>query len=124
LNINRSTIARLGILIIILVTSGLIFASLVEDLVNHETLSAPDPLLGNWLLVRTTLSGNRMFSLITLMGNSLVISGSTALIGAWLAKEKRWSQLRLLLSTVGGAALLNLAFKNIFRHPRPDFSTP
>jgi membrane-associated phospholipid phosphatase len=55
------------------------------------------------------------------MGNSLVISGGTALIGTWLAKEKRWSQLRILLLTVGGAALLNLALKNIFLRPRPNF---
>jgi undecaprenyl-diphosphatase len=120
MKINRNTIVSLGILIGILITAGLAFATLAEDLVNQESMSLLDPLFGNWLLLRTTLTGNRLFSLITFMGNTLIISGGTVLIGLWLTKEKHWSQLRLLLATVGGAALLNVVLKNIFLRSRPD----
>lgn len=120
MKINRNTMVSLGILIGILAASGLAFAALAEDLVNHESMSVLDPLFGNWLLLRTTLTGNRLFSLITFMGNTLIITGGTVLIGFWLAKEKHWSQLQLLLATVVGAALLNVVLKNIFLRSRPD----
>jgi len=121
LKINKNTILSLGFLIGFLLVSGLLFASLAEDVVNHETMFTLDPVLGNWLLARTTLTGNRIFSLVTFMGTALVISLGTALIGLWLAKDKRWNHLGLLFLTVGGAALLNFGLKNIFLRPRPDF---
>ena len=118
---KKITMLRLGLIVGILLISGLVFASLAEDVVNHETMSNLDPALGAWLLARTSLTGDRFFSLITFMGNALIISFGTGLLGFWLAKEKHWNRLRLLFSAVAGAAILNFVLKNIFLRPRPDF---
>jgi membrane-associated phospholipid phosphatase len=119
-NTLRNTLFIVGILLI----SGLIFASLAEDVVDHETMSTLDPFLGNWLLSKTTPTGSQVFSLITFLGSSLGISGGTAIIGLWLIKRKRWNQLVLLFMSVGGASLLNLALKNAFQRARPDYYRP
>ncbi len=118
---KKFSLPHAALIIAILLISGLVFASLAEDLVNHETFSNLDPTLGNWLLTRTSLTGDQIFSLITFMGNALIISSGTGLLGLWLAKEKYWNHLCLLFSTVGGAAILNFILKNIFLRPRPDF---
>ncbi len=118
---NRAVLMRFALMIGALLVSGLIFVILAEDIVNHETFFALDPVLGTWLLARTSLTGDRLFSLITLLGNAFVISSGTGLLGLWFSKEKRWGQLRFLFISVGGAALLNLILKNVFLRPRPDF---
>jgi membrane-associated phospholipid phosphatase len=119
---KKSTLLRLGFVIVFLLVLGMVFASLAEDVVNRESLSTLDPILGNWLIAHTSLTGDRIFSMITFLGDALVISAGTGLMGLWLAKRKRWNQLLFLFSTVGGAALLNLILKNIFLRPRPIFA--
>ncbi len=121
MKIEKSILTRIGLLFIMIVVSGLVFGSLAEDLVNRETLSTMDPVFGGWLIAHTTLTGNYFFSMITFLGNALVISAGTGLLGFWFAKKKLWSKLRILLSTVGGAALLNFVLKNVFLRTRPDF---
>lgn len=118
---KKTTLLRLGFMIGILLVSGLVFTSLAEDLVNHEAMTNLDPVLGAWLLARTSLAGDRIFSLITFMGDALIISLGTGLLGLWFAIKKHWRQLGFLLISVGGAALLNLILKNVFLRPRPDF---
>lgn len=118
---RKSTLARLGLVIVFLLTSIIVFASLAEDVVNQETFSTIDPILGHWLITQASPTGNRFFSVVTFLGNGLVISIGTGIFGFWLAKRKHWGQLIFLSSTVAGAALLNLILKNIFLRPRPEF---
>ena len=118
---NKLLLLRLGWIIGILLISGMIFASLAEDVVNHESFSTLDPIFGYWLITHTSLTGGRIFSLITFLGNAVVISTGTALLGLWFTKRKRWNQLVFLISAIGGAAFLNLLLKNIFLRPRPTF---
>jgi membrane-associated phospholipid phosphatase len=122
LKVRKSTLFRIGLVAAVLVISMLVFASLAEDLVNQETLSTLDPVFGKWLIAHTSLSGNHIFSTITFLGNSLIISIGTGLLGFWLAKRKLWNQLIFLLLIIGGSALLNLLLKNIFQRSRPAFT--
>lgn len=121
MKIEKSTLLRIGLLVITILISGMVFASLAEDLVNRETLSTLDPVFGSWLIAQTSLSGDHVFSVITFLGNALIISTGTGLLGFWLAKQKKWNDLILMFSAVGGSALLNLVLKNIFQRSRPIF---
>jgi membrane-associated phospholipid phosphatase len=118
---RKSSLLHLGSIFVFLLISGMVFASLAEDVVNRESFSSLDPIFGNWLITRTSLAGDRIFSIVTFWGNSLVISVGTGLLGLWFARRKRRNQLIFLFSTVGGAALLNLILKHIFLRPRPIF---
>jgi membrane-associated phospholipid phosphatase len=119
MRIEKSAIFKIGFAIIVILVAGIIFASLAEDLVNRETLSTLDPLFGTWLVARTTLPGDQIFALVTFLGNALIISAGTGLIGFWLVRKKNWKKLHLLFFAVTGGALLNLALKNIFQRTRP-----
>ena len=98
MKIEKSTLLRIGLLVITILISGMIFASLAEDLVNRETLSTLDPVFGSWLIAQTSLSGDHVFSMITFLGNALIISIGTGLLGFWLAKQKKWNDLILMFS--------------------------
>jgi len=121
MKIKKSTLLRIGLLVITILISGMVFASLAEDLVNRETLSTLDPVFGGWLIAHTSLSGDYVFSVITFLGDALIISIGTGLLGFWLAKRKNWNKLIFLFSAVGGSALLNLVLKNVFHRTRPLF---
>lgn len=112
---------RLGIIIAFLLNSGLVFASLAEDVIKGKSLSVLDPVFGTWLITHTSLNGDRIFSIITVGGNALIIAISTGLLGLWLATRKRWDQLVFLFLAVGGAAFLNLLLKLIFLRSRPAY---
>jgi hypothetical protein len=114
MKIKNNALLRIGLLTVAIVISGMVFASLAEDLVNRETLSTLDPVFGGWLVAHTNLTGDHVFSMITFLGNALIISAGTGLLGFWFAKRIRWNQLIFLFSTVGGGALLNLILKHIF----------
>ncbi len=103
------------------VSSLMIFASLAEDVLQHEEFSTLDPILGNKIITGTSQIGDRIFALITSWGNAVVIIVGTILLGLWLLKWKRWEQLIFLDTTVGGAGLLNLVLKQLFARPRPDY---
>ena len=121
MKIERSTLLRIGLLVNTILLSGMVFAYLAKDLVNRETLSTLDPVFGGWLVARTSLSGDHFFSIITFLGNALIISIGTSLLGFLLAKQKKWNDLILMFSAVGGSTLLNLVLKNIFQRSRPIF---
>ncbi|MBA4383338.1 MAG: hypothetical protein C0410_01240 [Anaerolinea sp.] len=120
--IEKNVILKTFVLVTIVFISLLVFASLAEDFVNRETLSIFDPQFGSWLINQTSLSGDYVFSAITFLGNSLIISAGTAIAGFWLAKKKDWNRLMFLFSVVGGSAILNLILKNIFQRARPVFA--
>jgi membrane-associated phospholipid phosphatase len=119
---RSAALARFALILSILLISSLIFATLAEDILNHETFYTLDPLVGAWLIARTTLPGDRVFSLITLLGNAVFISSSTGILGLWFAKRRRWGKLGFLFVCVGGAAALNLLLKFLVARPRPDFA--
>lgn len=119
MRIEKTAIFKIGFVIVVILVSGMVFASLAEDIVNRETLSTLDPLFGSWLVARTSLPGDRVFATITFLGNAFVISTGTGVIGFWFVRQKNWKKLLLLFSAVSGSALLNLALKNIFQRTRP-----
>ena len=119
MKIETCAILKIGFLIISILVAGMIFVSMAEDLVNQETLSTIDPIFGSWLVTHTTLPGDHVFAAITFLGNALIISAGTGLIGFWLARQRNWKKLILLFSSVAGGALLNLVLKNIFQRSRP-----
>jgi hypothetical protein len=89
MKIEKSTFLKIGLLIITILISGMVFTSLAEALVNRETLATLDPVFGGWLIANTSLSGDYVFSTITFLGNALIISIGTGLLGIWLAKRKK-----------------------------------
>jgi undecaprenyl-diphosphatase len=118
---KKSTQIRLGLILVSVIITLVIFASLAEDVVNHEELSAHDPILGNWIVSHASPEGDRVFSAIAFWGNALTITAGTVGLNLWLSKRKRWEQIIFLDAAVGGEAMLNLVLKQIFVRPRPAY---
>ncbi len=112
---------RMGPILMISISSLMIFVSLAEDVLHYEAFSALDPILGNKIMTDTSQIGDQIFAVITFYGNALVIIGGTIMVGLWLLKRKRRDQLIFLDTVVGGAALQNIFLKQLFARPRPDY---
>jgi undecaprenyl-diphosphatase len=118
---KRKNYIRWFLILSVALVSALVFFSLAEDVFNREELTQIDPVIGAFLLSKTSLAGSRVFLAITYLGNALVISLGTAILSAWLIRQKLWSQLIFLLVVVAGCAVINLGLKDIFLRSRPDY---
>jgi membrane-associated phospholipid phosphatase len=107
--------------LVIILLSTCAFGVLAKDVIRRDSLVLNDPSIGNWLLSHTSTAGSDLFYAITLLGTTLVVVSGMAAFGLWLAREKRWLQLGMLLTSIGGGTLLNLILKSVFTRPRPDF---
>jgi membrane-associated phospholipid phosphatase len=113
----------LGIGLIIAAFSGWLFGALAEDILAHESLTIFDAGISHWMASLTTNESSKDFYMISMLSSAWVILPGTMVLGSWLAWRKKFLQLWMLVLTVGGGAILNLALKNYFMRPRPDLST-
>jgi len=82
---RRTVLRRFALIIGVLLVSRDDLRDPGEDIVNPAGLFILDPILGPWLINQNSLTGNRLFSLITLFGNTLVVSSLPATqVFGWL----------------------------------------
>jgi membrane-associated phospholipid phosphatase len=98
---------------------GAIFASLAEDVRDHE----------RWSLDRTLLLDLHRYHargvmdawlVVTQLGSYLVTGAAAVLVGVWLGRRRgEPATATLVVASVGGAMLLGVIAKAVFQRPRP-----
>ena len=101
--------------------AGWLFGAMAEDVIMQDSMTLYDGAIGRWFLSYATEDSHEFFFAITQLGGTWAIAAGSLLLGGWLVWRKRFAGLISLLASVGGGILLNMALKNIFLRPRPDF---
>lgn len=99
-----------------------LFGELAEDVLEHESFFFDQPIL--LFMHRLASPGEDAIMLFfTHAGYAYGVVPIDILVALVLGRYRRWGDLRFWGIAVGGAALLNLVAKFIFRRPRPDLWT-
>lgn len=96
------------------------FAHVVEDYLTGDPLVDWDVRFALWLHERASDPLIGLFKVITLAGNAAVLGLVSAAAAFVLLRRGRANDAALVLLSLGGAGLLNAAFKLAFQRPRPE----
>lgn len=109
---------------IIVLLCGWWFGEIVEDLFTHDRLIAVDHQLAAWFNRHATAPLTQIAEAVTFMGSGLFLTTASVAIAAILIWRRAWHRLAVLVITVGGGTLLNLALKHLFHRQRPTVENP
>jgi membrane-associated phospholipid phosphatase len=121
---QQSLRLHLTIGIIVLVSAGLLFALIAENVVSAGALTIADVNLAQWLHERSTPLLTQTLLLVTDLHDPLVLSPVAALIAIYLMWKKRWYAMWAVVLGIEGGMLLNLLAKQVFHRARPSFDNP
>lgn len=112
------------LVLVALVTAPLaLFTAVAEDVYEKEVFSWDSSVLR---LAAEQRSGplNASFAVVTQLGSTPVMTAAAGLLMLYLALRRRPRDTLFVGVAVGGAALLNVVVKDLFRRPRPDLFHP
>jgi membrane protein DedA with SNARE-associated domain/membrane-associated phospholipid phosphatase len=96
-----------------------LFASVTEDVVNHDSLTRFDVALTTWIRAHTTPLGDRIFTFVSMIGSPVAM----AIVGAGgaiiIAVRRQWFALGAWVAAFVGAGALTFVLKMIIQRPRP-----
>ena len=96
-----------------------LFAGVTEDVVNHDSLTRFDLALTTSIRAHTTPFGDRIFTLVSLIGSPVamaVVGVGGAII---IAVRRQWFALGAWVAAFVGAGALTFVLKMIIQRPRP-----
>ena len=96
-----------------------LFASVTEDVVEHERLTQFDVTLLHWMQAHATPLGRAVFSWISDSGSFPAMAGLALAGCVLLAARRRWIVLTGWAAAFGGGGLLDGLLKLAIRRPRP-----
>jgi len=98
------------------------FAHLTEDYLTGDPIVRWDVRFAVWLHEHASAPLVRVFDLITLAGNSVVLFVIVAAIGIVLLRRKRPNEAAVIALAFAGSALVNALLKLAFHRPRPELA--
>jgi membrane-associated phospholipid phosphatase len=98
------------------------FAHLAEDYVTGDPIVRWDVRFATWLDEHASHPLVRVFDVITLAGNSVVLVVVVAAIGIVLLRRTQPNEAALIAVAFGGAAVLNALLKLAFHRKRPELA--
>lgn len=104
--------------------AGWWLGGIVQDLLAHDPLIAVDLRLAAWFNAHATAPLTRIAQAITFWGSAVLVVVAIVVSAVLLAWRRAWYGLLALAVTMGGGELLNLALKQLFQRPRPEFAHP
>jgi membrane-associated phospholipid phosphatase len=96
------------------------FAHLAEDYLTGDPIVRWDVHFAAWLHEHASHPLVRLFDVITLAGNSVVLLVVVTGIGIVLLRRTRPSEAAVIAVAFGGAAVVNALLKVAFQRPRPE----
>lgn len=96
-----------------------LFALIADEVLDGETSTFDSSIL-LWINARASPVLDQFFITLTDLGGATFIAALTAVIVAFLIYKKLYYKALLMLTAVGGAAVLNLILKGVFERARPD----
>jgi undecaprenyl-diphosphatase len=113
-----------GARLAIAVASALLLAAVAHDIVTNGVLSQQDVQVVAWLHVRGNAALNTVMTWVSLSGGPAITSAYAAiLIVVYLVRRRIAASLAIGM-IVYGAALLNVAVKNVVKRGRPALEDP
>jgi len=98
------------------------FADLTEDYLTGDPIVRWDVRFAAWLHEHASAPLVRVFDVITLAGNSVVLFVIVAAIGIVLLRRKRPNEAAVIALAFAGSALVNALLKLAFHRPRPELA--
>jgi membrane-associated phospholipid phosphatase len=98
------------------------FAHLAEDYLTRDPIVRWDVRFALWLHEHGSHPLVRVFDVVTLAGNSVVLVVAVAAIGLILLRRTRPNEAAVVALAFGGAALVNAMLKLAFHRPRPELA--
>jgi undecaprenyl-diphosphatase len=111
----------LGLLV---VASATAFVVIAEDVVAGREISAFDVQFARALAAESSPVWNRVFRIVTFLGNGTVIFAIAAVVAIGLARRHHTLLLIMWIVSQSGSAVLNYALKGLFARARPDGADP
>jgi membrane-associated phospholipid phosphatase len=108
----------------LLVLAAWMFGAIAEDVVRGATITVVDVRLAHWFHVRATPGFTQAMLFVTHWNGIAGSSVMAALLALWFWRRHAHYWLILVLVSVPGGMLLNVAMKNAFRRDRPHFDDP
>lgn len=101
----------------------LLFAELVEEVIDEQEFTRIDLIVAEELHAAATPGTTTLFLVITEFGYPVlwVIGGGVGLYFAW---RRDWMRLGVWIAALVGGEVLNFLLKGVFARPRPTFSDP
>lgn len=96
-----------------------LFAGITEDVVHHDPLTKFDLTLTTWIRAHTTPLGDRIFTVVSLIGSPVAMAIVAAVGALLIVLRRKWIVLAAWVAAFAGAGLLSLVLKIIIRRPRP-----
>jgi membrane-associated phospholipid phosphatase len=98
------------------------FANVTEDYLDHESLVRWDVRFARWLHDHASHPLVRLFDVITLGGNAVVLFVVVAGIGIVLLRRALKVEAAVIAFAFAGSFLVNGALKLLFHRPRPELA--
>jgi undecaprenyl-diphosphatase len=100
-----------------------LFAGITEDIVHHDTITAFDVSLLDWLQAHTSSGGLRVARAISAVGSPASLAVVGLGVAIFLAARKEGLLLEGWVLAILGGELLNQALKRAIQRPRPSHSS-
>lgn len=109
----------LALLFAIFLACSIGFVAIADEVLDGETLGFDEAVL---MAINGTSNGfwDASFSAVTHLGGAVGIVAIAGSIAVVLFLRKKYNEILMLVTGVGGAVLLNVVLKLIFERPRPD----
>lgn len=101
-----------------------VFASLAEDVVEHDSLTTLDVQVATWLHTTARPSLITLARVVSWIGSEPVMIGLAILVALGLLWHRAWILLGGWVAAIGGAAVITVLLKTLFQRPRPTWATP
>jgi undecaprenyl-diphosphatase len=104
--------------------AALVFGELAEDVVKGDTITLVDVRLAHWFRAHATAGFTDAMLFVTHWNGILGSSIMAALLAGWFWRRKAHYWLIVVLVSVPGGMLLNVALKHLFQRARPTLEDP
>jgi undecaprenyl-diphosphatase len=110
--------------IVLILCAAWAFGAIAEDVVEGDTITLVDVRLAHWFRVHATPGFTDAMLFVTHWNGILGSSIMGALLAFWFWRRKAHYWLVVVLVSVPGGMLLNVALKHVFRRARPSLEDP
>jgi undecaprenyl-diphosphatase len=104
--------------------AAFVFGELAEDVVTGDTITLLDVRLAHWFRLHATSRFTEAMLFVTTWNGILGSSIMAALLAGWFWYRKAHYWLIVVLVSVPGGMLLNVALKHLFQRARPTLEDP
>jgi undecaprenyl-diphosphatase len=115
---------HLTIGVILILCAAFAFGEIAEDVVEGDTITLVDVRLAHWFRAHATAGFTDAMLFITHWNGILGSCIMGLLLATWFWYRKAHYWLVVVLVSVPGGMLLNVALKNLFRRARPSLEDP